>query len=30
MGGFGGFPSMMSGGGLSGMGGLNMDPAAIS
>jgi len=30
MGGFGGFPGMMSGGGPSGMGGLNMDPNAIS
>ena len=30
MGGFGGFPSMMSGGGASGMGGLNLDPNAIS
>ena len=30
MAGFGGFPGMMSGGGLSGMGGLNMDPNGIS
>ncbi len=30
MGGFGGFPSMMAGGGPSGMGGLNLDPNAIS
>jgi len=29
MGGFGGFPGMMSGGGASGMGGMNLDPNAI-